>query len=100
MRSPTTVDMVAPKSSKTFEHTTHGCGKVIHSFNFTKVYDQLTSQKDLFEDGMLGTVKEFVDGQNCLVFAYGVTNSGKTHTMLGECGDGCSTASGYTNKGE
>lgn len=82
----TTVNMVAPKTSKTFEHSAHGCGKVISSFNFSQVYDQLTSQKNFFEDCMYATVKDFVGGQNCLVFAYGVTNSGKTFTMQGNYG--------------
>lgn len=84
MPDATSVEMVAPKDSKTYEHSAHGCGKVINTFNFTQVYDQLTSQRDLFNDCMLSTVKNFVDGHNCLVFAYGVTNSGKTYTMLGE----------------
>lgn len=76
--------MVAPKDSKTFEHSAHGAGKVINSFSFSQVYDEMISQRTMFEDCMLGTVKDFVDGQNCLVFAYGVTSSGKTYTMLGE----------------
>lgn len=76
--------MVAPKDSKTYEHSAHGCGKVISTFTFTHVYNQLVSQKVLFEESMLGTCKDFLDGQNCLVFAYGVTNSGKTYTMQGE----------------
>lgn len=78
-----TVEMIAPKDSKTYEHSAHGLGKVINTFSFSQVYDYMTSQKDLFNDCMLSTIKDFVDGQNCLVFAYGVTNSGKTYTMLG-----------------
>lgn len=74
--------MIAPKDSRAFENTALG-SKTVDSFTFTHIYDEMTSQKILFEDCMLNTVKDFVDGQNCLCFAYGVTNSGKTYTMLG-----------------
>ncbi|XP_067936666.1 kinesin-like protein KIF20A [Watersipora subatra] len=75
-----TVELSAPKNSKAFLHRG---GKDLHSFKFNQIYDEFISQNVLFENGMLSTMKEFIDGQNSLVFAYGVTNSGKTHTMLG-----------------
>lgn len=28
-------------------------------------------------------MQDFLEGQNCLLFSYGVTNSGKTHTVCG-----------------
>ncbi len=34
------------------------------------------------------TVKAFIEGQNCLIFTYGVTNSGKTYTIQGSPNDG------------
>ena len=33
------------------------------------------------------SLQDFLDGQNCLVFSYGVTNSGKTHTIHGTADD-------------
>jgi len=75
--------MIAPKDSKTFEHSAHGCGKVINSFTFSNVFDANTTQRGIFDQCMYQSVKDFIDGQNCLVFAYGVTNSGKTYTMQG-----------------
>jgi kinesin family protein 20 len=33
---------------------------------------------------MLKLVQDFIEGQNCLVFTYGVTSSGKTYTIQGE----------------
>ena len=81
VNNPTMVELHPPKTSKAF---IHAGGKIIQTFSFSQVYDELTSQKVLFEDGMLGTIKDFVDGQNCLVFAHGVTSSGKTYTMLGK----------------
>ena len=73
----------APVSSHTFKNCTHGQGKSNHKFTFSRIFDESTSQKLFFDETVLGTVKEFVDGQNCLVFTYGVTNSGKTYTIQG-----------------
>ena len=36
----------------------------------------------------MSTVKSFIEGQNCLIFTYGVTNSGKTYTIQGTSTDG------------
>ena len=33
-------------------------------------------------------MKAFIEGQNCLIFTYGVTNSGKTYTIQGSSTDG------------
>lgn len=52
-------------------------------FTFSKVFDESTNQKFFFDETVQSTVREFLDGQNCLLFAYGVTNSGKTYTMQG-----------------
>ena len=79
-----TVELIAPKDSKAYEHSTHGCGNTISTFTFSCVYDHMTSQRILFEDSMMPMCKDFIDGQNGLVFAYGVTNSGKTYTMQGK----------------
>lgn len=46
-------------------------------FTFTKIFGPETTQVDLFEDTLLPSLKDFLDGQNCLVFTYGITNSGE-----------------------
>lgn len=74
----------APKDSHYFKTSAHGLGKTTHKFTFSKIFQETTSQKDFFDSTMLGMVKDFVDGQNCLVFTYGVTNAGKTYTIQGE----------------
>jgi kinesin family protein 20 len=79
-----TLTVHAPKESVTFKNTAHGCAKQTHQFTFSKIFNEEIQQKQFFEETMLGTVKEFVDGQNCLMFTYGVTGSGKTYTILGE----------------
>ncbi|EDO32132.1 predicted protein, partial [Nematostella vectensis] len=54
----------------------------------SRVFGPETTQKDFFDETSLGLVRDFVDGQNCLVFTYGVTNSGKTYTIQGTAKDG------------
>jgi len=61
----------------------HGLVKQDQKFTFTKVYDENTGQKEFFDGAVLNKVKNFIDGQNCLIFTYGVTNSGKTYTIQG-----------------
>ncbi|MPC08414.1 Kinesin-like protein KIF20A [Portunus trituberculatus] len=52
-------------------------------FTFTHVYGPSTTQEDLFRSSSLNLVTDFVSGQNCLLFTYGATNSGKTFTVQG-----------------
>ena len=79
-----TVATHAPKESHTFKNCTHGLGKTTHKFKFSRIFDSTTTQKDFFQETMLDLVKDFIDGQNCLVFTYGVTSSGKTYTIQGK----------------
>lgn len=39
----------------------------------------------MFDGTVRGLVKDVLEGQNSLVFTYGVTNAGKTFTFLGLC---------------
>ncbi|XP_064631410.1 kinesin-like protein KIF20B isoform X2 [Lineus longissimus] len=82
-----TLTVHAPKDSVTFKNTAHGCAKQTNNFTFSKIFNDTVQQKGFFEETMLGTVKDFVDGQNCLMFTYGVTGSGKTYTILGKPND-------------
>lgn len=74
----------APKSSHSFKNSVHGLQKITNKFTFSKIYGQETNQKEFFNGTMLGIVKNFIEGQNCLVFSYGVTSSGKTYTIQGK----------------
>ena len=75
----------APHSSNTYKNSTHGTSKHTHKFTFSRIFDEQKTQKEFFDKCMLNTVKDFIDGQNCLIFTYGVTNSGKTYTIQGRC---------------
>ena len=57
------------------------------NFSFTKVLQPEVSQSDLFATTTLPLVKDVLRGENGLIFAYGVTNSGKTYTIQGKSGD-------------
>uniref|UniRef100_A0A087YHJ4 Kinesin family member 20Ba n=1 Tax=Poecilia formosa TaxID=48698 RepID=A0A087YHJ4_POEFO len=52
-------------------------------FQFSRVYGPETTQSELFEGTVKDLVKDVLEGENSLVFTYGVTNSGKTFTFLG-----------------
>ncbi|KAK3899947.1 kinesin-like protein KIF22 [Staphylotrichum tortipilum] len=53
------------------------------SFAFNSVYDQSTSQEELFTAEVAPHIKALFQGLDVTIFAYGVTGTGKTHTMRG-----------------
>ncbi|XP_068955298.1 kinesin-like protein KIF20B isoform X5 [Petaurus breviceps papuanus] len=59
------------------------CGHMAQKFSFSKVFGPETTQKEFFEGSIMQLVKDFLKGENRLIFTYGVTNSGKTYTFQG-----------------
>ncbi|KAI1816986.1 kinesin-II 95 kDa subunit [Poronia punctata] len=53
------------------------------SFTFNSVYNQSTSQEELFTAEVSPHLKSLFQGLDVTIFAYGVTGTGKTHTMRG-----------------
>ncbi|KAL3291955.1 kinesin family member 22 [Colletotrichum asianum] len=53
------------------------------SFAFQRVYDQATTQEELFTAEVAPHLKALFQGLDVTIFAYGVTGTGKTHTMRG-----------------
>ncbi|KAI0886783.1 kinesin heavy chain [Annulohypoxylon maeteangense] len=53
------------------------------SFTFNGVYDQATTQEELFTSEVSPHLKSLFNGLDVTIFAYGVTGTGKTHTMRG-----------------
>lgn len=53
------------------------------SFTFNGVYDMGTSQEELFTNEVASHLKSLFQGLDVTIFAYGVTGTGKTHTMRG-----------------
>ncbi|XP_062860709.1 kinesin-like protein KIF23 isoform X2 [Trichomycterus rosablanca] len=82
--SSTTIQLHAPDGLKAnrngeFKET---------QYSFKKVFGINTTQKELFEDVAKPLVEDLIHGKNGLLFTYGVTGSGKTHTMTGSPGQG------------
>jgi len=80
VESDQAVVLCAPPMSQAFRNPSHQRQR----FTFTHVFPPGTSQKQFFDGTVHSLVSEFVSGQNCLVFTYGVTNSGKTYTIQGD----------------
>ncbi|KAM9532600.1 kinesin-like protein KIF23 isoform 6-T6 [Guaruba guarouba] len=57
-------------------------------YSFKEVFGALVVQKQLFDVVAKPLVEDLIRGKNGLLFTYGVTGSGKTHTMTGSPGDG------------
>ncbi|NXL52232.1 KI20A protein, partial [Podilymbus podiceps] len=83
-----TLLLKAPKDSFTMRNTERGVGQAAHRFSFTQIFGPDVGQKLFFDETMKQVVKDVLNGQNWLVYTYGITNSGKTHTIQGSNKDG------------
>ncbi|CAM9397998.1 unnamed protein product, partial [Ectocarpus fasciculatus] len=50
---------------------------------FNRVFAPGAEQGAVFEHSALPLLRRFEDGESCVLFAYGITNAGKTHTIQG-----------------
>lgn len=57
-------------------------------YTFSHIFPSTTQQSDFFAKTTLPLVRDLLNGQNALLFTYGVTNSGKTYTIQGGTRDG------------
>ncbi|XP_041078953.1 kinesin-like protein KIF20A isoform X2 [Polyodon spathula] len=78
----------APKDSFTMKNTERGIGQSVHKFTFSQILGPETTQKQFFDATMKEVVKDVLEGENRLVYTYGITNSGKTYTIQGTNRDG------------
>ena len=53
------------------------------TFGFDRVFDDNTTQGDVYEATTKNLLDSVLDGYNATVFAYGATGCGKTHTITG-----------------
>lgn len=53
------------------------------TFGFDRVFDENTTQPDVYEATTKPLLDQVLDGYNATVFAYGATGCGKTHTITG-----------------
>ncbi|GMK55466.1 hypothetical protein CspeluHIS016_0205220 [Cutaneotrichosporon spelunceum] len=52
-------------------------------FTFDRVFDEESTQQDIFDFGVKSIVEDVMTGFNGTLFCYGQTGSGKTFTMMG-----------------
>jgi hypothetical protein len=56
----------------------------IKKYSFTKVFDETATQDEIFDDTVKKMVAEMFNARiSGVIFSYGVTNAGKTHTIIG-----------------
>lgn len=55
----------------------------ISEYAFDAVFDEMSSQREVYEVTTKPYLTSLVEGFNVTVFAYGATGAGKTHTMMG-----------------
>ncbi|KIK70421.1 hypothetical protein GYMLUDRAFT_32426 [Collybiopsis luxurians FD-317 M1] len=58
------------------------------TYTFSHIFAPNTTQADFFTKTTLPLVRDVLEGQNALLFTYGVTNSGKTYTVQGGSNQG------------
>lgn len=56
-------------------------------FTFSRIFGPDTSQQDFFRQTTLPLIADVLNGRNALLFAYGVSNSGKTYSIQGAHGE-------------
>ncbi|XP_036975756.1 kinesin-like protein KIF20A [Acanthopagrus latus] len=78
-----TLMLKAPKESQNMRTAERGVTQSIHKFSFSKIFGPETTQQQFYECTMKKMVKDVLQGENRLLYTYGVTNSGKTYTIQG-----------------
>lgn len=95
---PTTVRTYPPLQSNVRKVHSHRQAEELHAkqFEFHQVLPPETSQQTvytmvatplfqgIFDATFQSTIKNYTNPQSALLFSYGITNAGKTHTILGD----------------
>lgn len=77
------VVLTPPETSRAYRG---GCEE--RQYTFTDAFGENSTQKDVFAEVGRPLVKDLIDGSSSLLFMYGVTGSGKTHSIQGTPKDG------------
>jgi hypothetical protein len=81
--SETTIRTNAPEKSKRAQYTK--TEERVYSFN--RVFNPTSAQEEVFDHAVGPLLERFLQGESGVIFAYGMTNSGKTYTIQGERGN-------------
>ncbi|XP_051909707.1 kinesin-like protein KIF20A [Hippocampus zosterae] len=77
------VTLQAPKGSANLKCSEKGIATSVHKFSFSRIFGPETTQAELYDHTVQSQMSDFLDGENLLIFSYGVTNAGKTFTIQG-----------------
>ena len=55
----------------------------VQQFTFDHIFNAESSQENIFDEIGAQLLDHTIEGYNCCVFAYGISGSGKTHTIMG-----------------
>ncbi|KAJ8376679.1 hypothetical protein SKAU_G00072590 [Synaphobranchus kaupii] len=83
LESAQSVLLQAPRGSATLKISGKGIGQALHKFSFSQIFGPEVDQASFFEGTIKSQVHDYLEGKNALIFTYGVTNAGKTHTIQG-----------------
>ncbi|CCD14409.1 unnamed protein product [Trypanosoma congolense IL3000] len=56
------------------------------NYSFDAIFSDMSTQQDVYDIIGVSTVENVLKGYNSTIFSYGMTGSGKTHTMYGPSG--------------
>jgi Kinesin motor domain len=79
--TPPTIARATPPGSSAHSRT---IGRQVKDFTFSEVFPQRTPQAHVYAATTQPLVEDLLLGRNGLLFAYGLTNGGKTFTTLGD----------------
>jgi hypothetical protein len=77
--SDTSILTTAPEISKRAQYTK----KEERYYTFDKVFGPDSSQEEIFQFSTVPLLQKFIEGEDVMIFAYGMTNAGKTYTIQG-----------------
>ena len=83
VENDTSIITIAPESSKRAQYTK----TEERHYNFTHIYGPTSKQTDVFNKTAAPLLERFLQGDSCVLFAYGMTNAGKTYTIQGTSQD-------------
>ncbi len=79
VESETSIVTNAPESSKRAQYTK----KEERKYTFHKIFGPDSNQEEVFTNSVTPLLEKYLTGESCVLFAYGMTNAGKTHTIQG-----------------
>ena len=65
-------------------HASNHVRREARDYTFTRVFDDAATQADVYEATTAPLVDALFAGRSALLFTYGVTNAGKSYTMMGD----------------